>query len=116
MSEILVAKSTFVARVEGRTVQVRKGVTRVRAGHPVTHGREHLFETIQPHPAFELPQVEQATKAPGESRTTVRPDKQALLAQARELGHDVDGRTSARKLEELIASGPAEDPGAGENS
>lgn len=61
--EILVATESFARRFEGADHAFHAGVTRVRAGHPILRGIEHLFEPIQAH--YE---VESATAAPGEAR------------------------------------------------
>ncbi len=65
MSEgtILVAKESFCCRYEGADHSFVAGTSRVRAGHPILKGIEHLFEPIKPHYEFE-----QATAAPGEHR------------------------------------------------
>ena len=60
---MLVAKESFVCHWDGSDRQISAGVTRVRAGHPILKGIEHLFEPITAH--YE---VEQATAAPGERR------------------------------------------------
>lgn len=64
---ILVANTSAVLTHEGRRVVLRRGVTLVREGHPITQGREHMFEPITLHYDHEAP-VEQATAAPGEKR------------------------------------------------
>jgi hypothetical protein len=61
--EILVAKETFTKRFQGADYTFTAGRDRVRAGHPILQGIEHLFEPIWPH--YE---IEQATSAPGEKR------------------------------------------------
>lgn len=61
--EVLVAKESFVARYDGADHHFTAGVTRVRAGHPILKGIEHLFQPVVAH--YE---VEQATNAPGERR------------------------------------------------
>jgi len=61
--QIMVAKESFFTRWDGEDRQFIAGMTRVRAGHPILVGREHLFEPIGAH--YE---VEQATNAPGERR------------------------------------------------
>jgi hypothetical protein len=63
--EILVAKETFTTELDGSPVVVQKGRTRVRAGHPLTEGREELFEPVELEVHYD---VEQATAAPGEKR------------------------------------------------
>jgi hypothetical protein len=60
---MLVAKESFAYRFNGEDHQFSAGQTRVRAGHPILEGIEHLFEPIKAH--YE---VEQATAAPGEKR------------------------------------------------
>ncbi len=62
---VYIARESFAAEVEGVPVVVRKGITRVRAGHPLLDGREHLFEPADDRADFE---VEQATARPGEKR------------------------------------------------
>jgi len=61
--EMLVARESFAFRYEGSDHHFIGGQTRVRAGHPILKGREHLFEPIKAD--YE---IEQATAAPGESR------------------------------------------------
>lgn len=60
---IFIATDSFVTSLDGVDVTVSKGFTRVREGHPLLRGREHLFEPLTVH--YE---VEQATAAPGEKR------------------------------------------------
>lgn len=43
---ILVAKSSAQLLFDGSRVNIRKGVTTVREGHPLLRGREHMFEPI----------------------------------------------------------------------
>lgn len=66
--DILVANTTCMINHEGRQIMLRRGVTTVRAGHPITEGREQLFDPITVHFDRDVP-VEQATAAPGEKRT-----------------------------------------------
>jgi len=60
---IYVAKESFSTVLDGDEVTVQKGRTRVREGHPLLAGREHLFE-----PQAVDYEVEQATSSPGEKR------------------------------------------------
>lgn len=60
---ILVAKDSFSARYQGADHAFVAGVTRVREGHPILAGLEHLFV-----PAEADYEWEQATAAPGERR------------------------------------------------
>ncbi len=69
---VYIAKESFAAEIDGVPVVVRKGVTRVRAGHPLLAGREQMFEPADAHADFD---VEAATAAPGERRA--RPRKTA---------------------------------------
>lgn len=60
---ILVANDSFSVRYEGADHAFRAGESRVRAGHPILKGIEHLFDPIKPHYDFEA-----ATAGPGEKR------------------------------------------------
>lgn len=60
---IYIATESFATEIDGQPVSVVAGMTRVREGHPLLAGREHLFQPLEIH--FE---VEQATAAPGEKR------------------------------------------------
>lgn len=46
---ILVARETAMFVYEGERVYIHEGVTRVREGHPMLEGREHLFKPIDVH-------------------------------------------------------------------
>lgn len=72
MSGIFVPRDSFAVEIDGVRYVLHKGVTRVRQGHPVMVGREDLFEPI----TVDL-EVEAATAAPGEQRTTRRPKSKA---------------------------------------
>lgn len=61
--QIFVAKETFVTEIDGSMVSVHADVTRVREGHQLLSGREHMFRPIDVH--FD---VEQATDVPGQKR------------------------------------------------
>lgn len=67
--EIFVANRTALIRHDGREIMLRRGITRVRAGHPLLKGREALFDAVSVD--FEWPDkpVESATAAPGEKRS-----------------------------------------------
>lgn len=60
---IYVATESFSKRFEGADHQFVQGQTRVRAGHPILQGVEHLFKPIDAN--YE---VESATAGPGEKR------------------------------------------------
>lgn len=60
---ILVANESFSKRFEGADHHFQSGVTRVREGHPILRGVEHLFKPVSADYEFE-----QATAAPGEKR------------------------------------------------
>jgi len=60
---IYIATNSFATHVDGKRVMVRKGVTRVREGHPLLKDNPDRFKPIDVQY-----DVEQATKAPGEKR------------------------------------------------
>jgi len=62
-NDVYVANQSFSCKLDGQEVIVNRGKTRVRHGHPLLKGREHLFSPIGVHY-----DVEQATQAPGEKR------------------------------------------------
>lgn len=44
--DVYVARESFVTDLDGERITVRKGKTRVREGHPLLRGREHLFKPV----------------------------------------------------------------------
>ena len=60
---LLVAADTFTADFEGVPHTFIEDQTRVREGHPILKGIEHLFKPIKAH--YE---IEAASAAPGERR------------------------------------------------
>lgn len=60
---LYVATESFTTEIDGQPVTIRQGVDRVREGHRLMQGREHLFE-LAPVDY----DVEQMTAAPGERR------------------------------------------------
>ena len=60
---IYVATHTFSTDYDGKTEFVHRGVTRVRAGHPLVRLNPQFFAPVDAHY-----DVEQATAAPGEKR------------------------------------------------
>lgn len=51
--KLLVARETFVCELDGHEVHVWAGETKVPAGHPITKGRAHLFESAEPRADLE---------------------------------------------------------------
>jgi hypothetical protein len=62
---ILIATESFSKMWEGAPRQFVAGQTRVREGHPILAGVEHLFKPIDPHYEYEWAA---ATQGPGELR------------------------------------------------
>lgn len=62
-TDIFVAKESFTVTLNGESIQVNQGRTRVRAGHPLLKGREMYFE-----PLTVQYDVETASARPGERR------------------------------------------------
>lgn len=74
---ILVANESFSSRYEGADHAFVKGTTRVRAGHPILKGIEHLFVPITPHyeaPAYTADEIKAAADAK-EAAAAVREEK-----------------------------------------
>lgn len=67
--KIVVARETFIARVNGREVLVKRGDT-ATSDSPIVKGREAMFDPFAVK--WDSPSVEQATAGPGEKRTTRR--------------------------------------------
>lgn len=63
-TEMLVALDTGTVEIDGTPYQVQRGVTRLRADHPIVRSAPGLFGPLQ----SSYPEVEQATAAPGERR------------------------------------------------
>jgi hypothetical protein len=87
-SDIFVARESFTCEVDGQDEHITRGITRVRAGHPILKGREDLFEPLKVQY-----DIERATAAPGEKR-------QGPAGKAR------NGRKAAEKAPEK-EKGPA---------
>jgi hypothetical protein len=60
---IYVARESFVTDYNGAPTVVHADITRVREGHPLMSGREHMFKEIDAH--YE---VEEAINEPGRAR------------------------------------------------
>lgn len=96
-SDIYIATDSGHAEVNGVPYTFHKGITRVRAGHPLTKikGFENIFEPVDASVHYD---VEQATNAPGEKRGITadpapgeRPTSSGMTAAAAEkAGADVD--------------------------
>lgn len=119
MSDVYVATDSAAFEYGGDMVVVHKGVTRVRAGHPILTQHPELFMPIDVH--YDWPaRVEQATAAPGEKRSFMPPpvppkeeerrDEKpvdgldALRAEAELAGVKVDKRWGPDKLRVEIAA------------
>jgi hypothetical protein len=112
-ADVYVCKESGAFEWNGDMVVVNKGVTRVRAGHPMLAAHPELFEEITVHY-----DVERATAAPGEKRSLSTPtlepkvepkpvdDLDALRQQAEDAGVTVDKRWGVNKLrQEIEAAG-----------
>lgn len=63
MPDIYVARDSASVIIEGDRYALQKGLTRVRAGHPLVERHPELFEPLDVHY-----DVEDATQAPGRRR------------------------------------------------
>ncbi len=72
---VWVATTTFACEVDGASVIVHEGQTRVREGHPMLDAYRESFQLADQGVQFDT--TEQATAAPGEKRGTPREDPPA---------------------------------------
>lgn len=66
MSEMLVAKKTFIATLDGKRVVVKAGKTRVHAGHELAAAHPEFFKPAE----AQYEDVEDTTARPGRKRGT----------------------------------------------
>ena len=69
---MVIANETFFKEFEGSVHSFVRGETRVRVGHPILKGVEHLFVPLTANYEWE-----QATQAPAERREGVKSEKAA---------------------------------------
>jgi hypothetical protein len=62
---IYVATESGSSEVDGQPITFTRGVTRIRAGHPLLKAVPDYWKPVEENLTYE---VEQATKAPGEKR------------------------------------------------
>jgi len=120
-ADVYVCKESAAFEYNGDMVVVNKGVTRVRAGHPILALYPELFEEITVHYDVERPAaVERATAAPGEKRSIQVPSElDQLRTRAEGLGVSVDKRWGVDRLrqeiDQVTAKSTAEPPAAAKN-
>jgi hypothetical protein len=61
---MLIATDTGVVEIDGVPYSFTRGVTRLRADHPIVKAAAHVFKPID----SSYPEIEQMTAAPGEKR------------------------------------------------
>lgn len=66
-NDVYVARESFVCEVDGTVYTVTRG-ERVRRGHPLLRAQAGSFESVDSTVTYDMPDVEQATAAPGEKR------------------------------------------------
>lgn len=66
-TDIYVATTSFACELDGEKVFVNAG-ERVRSGHPLLKSQGAYFQPSDESVHFDMPEVEQATSAPGEKR------------------------------------------------
>lgn len=64
-AEVYVARESGASEVKGEVYTFTKGITRVRAGHPLLKAVPDYFEPVDDSVHYDL---EQATASPGEKR------------------------------------------------
>lgn len=67
MGKIMVARDSGVADIDGVAYPIHKGVTRVDSEHPLVRSNPDMWEELTL--TYE---IETATKAPGEKRTSTK--------------------------------------------
>ena len=67
--EVLVASTSATFLHGGVRVQLKKGHTTIRQGHPLLRGREHMFEPITV--TYDVP-IEAASSGPRTARSKAR--------------------------------------------
>jgi hypothetical protein len=97
-TDIYVAKESFATELDGQSVIVQKGTTRVRSGHALLKGRENMFELITVQY-----DVEQATAAPGEKRSAPAPAPEPVPEPAPEPEAETNAERRARVKAETKA-------------
>lgn len=83
---ILIATETFATEIDGIPTIVHKNVTRVREGHPIALANPQNFEPVEDRVDHELPDIEQATAAPGEKRARRKTKPKAEQPAAEDSG------------------------------
>lgn len=96
---ILIATETFATEIDGVPTIVHKNVTRVREGHPIALANPQNFAPVEDRVDHELPDIEQATAAPGEKRgrRNVRDQQQPVPEPSAEAPAPADKRAAANK-------------------
>jgi hypothetical protein len=79
---VYVCRESFAGEFDGAPISAHKGVTRVAAGHPLLDTYGAYFEPVGQDVHFAMPEVEQATAAPGEKRGAPAATKPAENAGA----------------------------------
>lgn len=135
-NEIYIAVESGSCDIKGESFTFARGVTRVRAGHPLLKAVPDYFEPIDDHVTFEhgkakaeadakrheenlateaeaaaRSDVEQATAAPGEKRKGRRGKKTATEAEEEEAPAEEPGGDDETPASEEPADEPAPEPG-----
>ena len=89
-SDVMVARETFATLSDGRPLIIRRKITRLRADDPIVKANAGRFELADAG----LPELEQATAAPGESRGVERAT--AAPGEKREVPKSEPAKASAK--------------------
>jgi hypothetical protein len=98
-NDIFVAKESFSVTLNGAPYAIHKGIDRVRKGHPILKGREHLFE-----PLSVQYDVEQATAAPSEQRGAPAPTQTPVATPIPKVGPTAAKSADADFVDQIVAS------------
>lgn len=110
-SDVMVARETFATLSDGRPIIIRRKITRLRVDDPIVKANAGRFELADAG----LPELEQATSAPGERRGAERataapgekrdPTKAELIEEAEKAGVEVKSSDTKADIAEKLDKG-----------
>jgi len=104
MAQVYVAKQSAVTQYDGRTITIRRGVTRVEEGHELLARLPHLFEPVDASVQYRAENAQQAPSGAENAR------QEPTTTRTRTQGGRGRGKRATTKSEK-----PAETPTPPEN-